>query len=132
MKKVLLAALMMWMAGVSSAALAEWVRVSGNEKVTAYADPTTVRRKGNIVRVTSLFDFKNENLLTDGSPYLSVVRETEFNCKDHVQHMVGYSIYSGNMGKGRMLDKGTDAQEWKPVSQSGMAVSMREYSCSRE
>ena len=132
MKKIIMAALMMLMAGLSTTALAEWVRVSGNDKVTAYADLTTVRRKGNIVRLTSLFDFKVENLQTDGSPYLSVMRETEFNCKDHVQHMVGYSIYSGNMGKGKMLDKGTDPQDWKPVSQSGMAVAMREFACSKE
>lgn len=120
------------MAGTSMSVLGEWFRVSGNDKVTAYADTTSVRQKGNIVRVTSLFDFKVENLVEDGTPYLSVVRETEFNCKDRVQHMVGYTIYSGNMAKGRVLDKGSDPQDWKPVSPSGIANSMRNFACSRD
>lgn len=132
MKRIYVAALMALMTSASNSALAEWFRVSGNDKVTAYADTTSLRQKGNIVRMTSMFDFKVENLLVDGTSYQSVVRETEFNCRDHVQHMVGFSLYTGNMGKGRVLDKGGDAQDWKPVSPSGMANSMYKFACSRE
>lgn len=129
MKKIILAAMMM---GIGASASAEWVRVGGNDKVTAYADPATLRQKGNIMKVTSLFDFKAESLLTDGSPYMSVMRETEFNCKDHVQHMVGYSIYSANMGKGKQLEKGSDPQDWKPVTPSGIAHAMWNFACERD
>lgn len=132
MKKIYMAALMSLMTMASMSALAEWFRVSGNEKVSAYADTTSLRQKGNIVRMTSLFDFKVENLLEDGTSYQSVIRETEFNCRDHVQHMVGFSLYTGNMGKGRLLDKGADPQDWKPVSPSGIANAMYRFACSRE
>ena len=132
MKIIFVAVLMASLTMASMSALAEWFRASGNDRVTAYADSTSLRQKGNIVRMTSLFDFKVENLLEDGTSYQSVVRETEFNCKDHVQHMVGFSLYSGNMGKGRVLDKGGDPQDWKPVSPSGIASSMYKFACSRE
>lgn len=120
------------MAAASNSVLADWNRVSGNDKVTAYADNSTIRKKGNLVKIWSLFDFKNENTMSDGGSYLSVMRETEFNCKDHVQHMLSYSIHSGNMGKGRVLDKGGDPQDWKPVSQSAIATAMMGFACSKE
>ena len=132
MKKIILTTLMVLLAGGSVSALADWVRVSGNDKVTAYADPATMRKRGNIVKIWSLFDFKDENIYTDGSPYLSVVRETEFNCKDNVQHMLSYSIYSANMTRGRVVDKGGEPQDWKTVSPSNMAIAMREFACKKE
>jgi len=132
MKRIILVSSLLLLISMSSSALAEWVKVAGNDKLTAYADPSTLRKKGNITKIWSLFDFRAENTLTDGSPYLSVMRETEYNCKDHVQHMLSYSIYSGNMGKGKLLDKGGDPQDWKPVSQSGMAMAMMEYACSKD
>jgi hypothetical protein len=132
MKRIILAALMMLTAGVSASALAEWVRVSGNDRVTAYADPGTLRKRGNIVKITSLFDFKEENTFADGSPYISVLRESEFNCKDNVQHMISYAIYSGNMARGHVVDKGGEPQDWKTVSPSNMALAMRDYACKRE
>jgi len=132
MKKYILACLLMVLAIASNSAVAEWVKVYGNDKVVAYADPTTIRKRGNITKVSSLFDFKLENTVSDGNTYMSVMRETEFNCKDHLQHMVGYSIYSGNMSKGRMIEKGTDPQDWKPVSQSNIAHAMWEYACTKD
>lgn len=131
MRKIYVAALMALMTSVSMSALAEWFRVGGNDKMTAYADTTSLRQKGNVVKVTSLFDFKLEIMLEDGTSYHSVIRETEFNCKEHVQHMVGYSLYTGNMGKGRVLDKGGEPQDWKPVSSSGIANAMYKFACSR-
>jgi hypothetical protein len=132
MQKIILALLVPYLAVAGNTALADWVRVNGNDKVTAYADSSSIRKKGNLVKIWSLFDFKAENTLSDGSPYLSVMRETEFNCKDHVQHMLSYSIHSGNMAKGRVLDKGGDPQDWKPVAQSGIATSMMAFACSKD
>ena len=129
MKNLYLSAVMVFSSVVSSDACAEWVRIYGNEKMTAYADPSSIRSKGNIVRISSLFDFKTEAVLNDGNIYLSTVRETEFNCRENLQRMVGYSIYSGKMGKGKMLDSGSDAQEWKPVSKIKVAIDIKEYAC---
>ena len=41
-------------------AYAEWVEVSANKVagVIAYADPDTIRRKGDLVKMSSLFDLQ--------------------------------------------------------------------------
>jgi len=114
---------------VCSDAFGDWVRLNGNDKMTSYADSSSLRVKGNIVRISSLFDFKIENTLSDGSVYLSTVRESEFNCRENLQRMVGYSIFSGRMGRGTLLDSATDPQDWKPVSKSSVAIGMKEYAC---
>lgn len=111
---------------------AEWERVYSNDRVVTYADSASVRRKGNIVKVSSLFDFKEESAYRDGGQYLSIIRETEFNCKDGLQRMVAFSIHSGKMGKGRMLDSGTTPQDWKPVSKANIAQEMKNFACDRE
>jgi hypothetical protein len=129
MKKILLAAVVLLMTVASGSALAEWVWVASSDKVTAYADPSSMRKKLNIVKLWTLFDYKTEGALTDGSPFLSVMRETEFNCKDNFQRMTGYSIHSGRLGKGKTLESGNEPQEWKPVSRSAMALQMKKFAC---
>jgi len=132
MKKIFIKTLLLMLALASNHAMADWLRVSGNDKVTAYADPTTFRRKLNIVKIWSLFDYRDEGVLTDGSPYLSVMRETEFNCKDGFQRMTGYSIHAGKMGRGKLLENGNEPQEWKPVSRSSVAMEMKKFACKAE
>lgn len=114
---------------MSTNAAADWVRVYSNDKLVAFADSSSIRKKGNILKVLSLFDFKAENVLTDGESYNSIIRETEFNCKDNQQRMISFSIHSGKMGKGKMLESGSDPQDWKPVSKEAVAVEMRDYAC---
>ena len=131
MKKIILAMLVLLMTLASSSAMAEWVRVHGNDKVTVYADPSTMRNRLYIARIMTLFDFRAENVLRDGNQYMSVIRETEFNCRENLQRMISYSIYSGKMGRGRMLDSGNEAQDWKPVSRANIALDMKSFACEK-
>jgi hypothetical protein len=45
---------------VSTSAIAEWVAIGETEEkdLTVYADPTTIRKTGNIVKMWSLDDHK--------------------------------------------------------------------------
>jgi hypothetical protein len=43
--------LMMLLAVVSSSAAAEWVELGSNEISTAYSDPATIRRNGDMVKM---------------------------------------------------------------------------------
>jgi hypothetical protein len=131
MKKIIFAAVVLWVTAASNSAMAEWVRVNGNDKLNAYADPSSVRKKGNITKITSLFDFRAENSLSDGSVYLSIIRETEFNCKQNQQRMVAYSIHAAKMGKGKVLESGSEPQDWKRSSREAIALSMKNFACSR-
>lgn len=131
MKKIILASLVLLMAVLSNSAMAEWVRVHSNDKVTVYADPATVRKRLYVVKIWTLFDFKTENVLSDGNQYMSIMREAEFNCRENQQRMISYSIHAGRMGKGKALDSGNEPQEWKPVSKTSIALDMKRYACDR-
>lgn len=132
MKKIFFGTLLLSWSLAGNNALAEWVWVGNSDKVTAYADPSSIRKRLNIVKIWTLFDYKVEAVLSDGSPYMSVMRETEFNCKDGFQRMTGYAIHAGKLGKGKLLESGNEPQEWKPVSRAGIAVLMKKYACSKE
>jgi len=50
--------------------MAEWVEVSEGDSVTVYADPSTIRKKGNTVKMWSLFDYHTpQQLLSGGRSY---------------------------------------------------------------
>ncbi len=115
---------------VSGNAMADWVRVHSNDNLTVYADPSTIRSKLNIVRLSTMFDFKAENYLkSDGTPYFSIMRETEYNCRENLQRMISYAIYSGRMGKGKMLVGSTESQDWQSVSRARLAQDVKKYAC---
>ena len=122
----------MFYGAISGSVMADWDKVYSNDKLIVFADPSSIRRKGNIVKLLTLFDFKAENTYSDGSLYMSIMRETEFNCKDNLQRMVSYSIHSGKMGKGRLVDSGASPQDWKPVSKANIALDMKTFACDSE
>ncbi len=62
---------MMLLAVVCSNAEADWVEVNRDEISTIYADPTTIRRAGDIVKMWSVFDYKKAETTSDGKPYMS-------------------------------------------------------------
>lgn len=132
MKKIMLASTLLVLSVLSSSAMAEWVRIYGDDKMNAYADSASIRKKGNVTKVFSLFDFRDENTLKEGAAYQSIVRETDFNCKQNQQRMVSFVIYSGKMAKGKVVESGDETQDWKTVSREQVARDMKKYVCSND
>jgi len=73
------AILIMLLAVVSSSAMAEWVSLgeSGDKTLTNYADPATIRKSGNRVKMWSLYDFKTVQVR-----FRSVRLQIEYDCKE--------------------------------------------------
>lgn len=132
MKSLKLLLVFLLLSGMSSVALAEWVRIYGNDQLNAYADASSIRKRGNITKVVSLFDFREVRVLKDGTPYHSIIREAEFNCKQNQQRMVSFAIYSAKMAKGKIVESGEETQDWKTVSREQIARDMKKYVCSKE
>ena len=81
----------------SAPVYAEWVAVGGNEEagVTAYADPGTIRRKGNLVKVWHLNDFKTVQIANDIS-YISVKAQHEHDRTRDRERLIALTKFSGN------------------------------------
>jgi hypothetical protein len=90
----------------SGPAYAEWVAVSGKleEGMGAYADPATMRREGDLVKMEVLFDFKTIQTKASVS-YLSAKAQMEYDCAEQRFEGLAVMYFSGNMGKGNLLDR---------------------------
>jgi hypothetical protein len=70
------------LAAVGASAQAEvWIETSRNDDYLAYADPSSVRRDGDLVKMWSMFDYKNPQPGIPGKAYLSTRRHFEYDCK---------------------------------------------------
>ena len=111
------------LAVVSSSAAAGWVNVGGNEIYTAYADPATIRKSGNMVKMRNLADFKTVQASDKGKPFMSQKMQSEYNCKEKRTRLLDFTWHSGNMGRGEIVLSGSGPSEWEQVtSLSGNAI----------
>lgn len=98
------AILMMLLAVVSSNAVAEWVRVTGNETHTYYVNPSTIHKNVDMVNVWVLVDSMNgdtnERL---HKQYLSSKEFIEIQCGNGRINILTVTEYSEHLGKGEAI-----------------------------
>lgn len=67
-----------------------------------YADPDTIRCKGDLVKIWILYDYKTLQSAT-GVAHLSDSIQLEANCTEKLQRSLAYTWWSGNMGSGAVM-----------------------------
>lgn len=125
------ALLMMLLGVVSGSAAAEWVEVGGNETTTTYADPATIRKAGNMVKMRHLLDYTKARVIEGLKPHLSVKMQDEYDCKQERTRTLSISLHSGNMGEGEVLGTSTKPGNWRPVPPDTLVETLREFACGR-
>jgi len=109
----------------NGAANGNWGLVAANDDYTAYADKSTMRRNGNVVKVWQLIDAKNP---TYGA--LSQVSQVEYDCKiEKSRYLVRYG-YAGKMAGGEIVYKDIDITKWEPNPPYSMSEILWKHSCS--
>lgn len=89
----------------SGPAYAEWMSLGTSDSgTTVYADPATMRREGNLVKMLVLFDFKTKQTKADVS-YSSAKAQMEYDCAEQRFEGLAVMYFSGNMGNGNLLDR---------------------------
>ena len=86
-------------------AYAEWAAVGSSENgggVTVYADRDTIRRKGDLVKMWYLSDFKTIQTVA-GNSFLSEKDQSEFDCAEERTRLLAVTKFSGNMGRGQVV-----------------------------
>ena len=114
-------------------AYAEWVEVSANKKagVIAYADPDTIRRKGDLVKMWSLFDLKTTQIV-GGNSYLSIKAQQTYDCAEDRSRAVAYTKFSGNMGHGAEVYSASEQEKWKPVAPMSVGQELWKVACGKK
>jgi len=97
----------------------------------AYADPATLRREEDLVKMEVLFDFKTIQTKA-GVSYLSAKAQMEYDCAE--QRFRGFAVmyFSGNMGSGNLLDRGSGKGKWLPVSPGSLDQTLWKVACGKK
>jgi hypothetical protein len=120
------------LAVVSSSAAAAWVETGSNEVgAIYYADPGTVRRAGNRVKMWNLVDYKTARISLNGKPYISIKVHVEYDCKEKRMRTIYYSDHSGNMAGGKSVYSDDDPAKWSPVPRATVQEDLWEIACGK-
>jgi hypothetical protein len=130
MKRLLLITLLVLSSGP---VYAEWVLVSGDDEagLTVYVDPDTIRRKGNLVKMWQLYDYKTVQAVA-GDSFLSIQRQDEYDCTEERTRMLAFTWFSSNMGKGRVVYRTADEQQWEPVVPRSINRALWKVACNKQ
>jgi hypothetical protein len=129
MTRLLLITLLMLSGGP---AFADWMSLGESDSgTTVYADPTTMRREGDLVKMEVLFDFKTVRT-KEGVSYLSAKAHMEYDCA--VQRYEGLAVmyFSGNMGNGNLLDRSSGKGKWLRISPGSLDQSLWKLACGKK
>ena len=117
----------------SSPAYAEWVSIGADNSRgrTVYADPDTIRPKGDVVKMWSLNDYKTIQTGPSAS-YLSYKVQSEYDCAEERIRKLAATFFSGNMGRGDVVYVQSNEGKWQPVEPGSLGQSEWEVACDKE
>lgn len=119
------------LAMLSGGAAADWVVVNlSDDGMVAYADPATIRKSGNMVRMWNLMDFKTAELMGDRG-FLSQKSQQEYDCKNERIRLIYFTWHSGNMGKGNVVHTVNRTTDWHPVSPGSINEDLWRLACGK-
>jgi hypothetical protein len=98
---------------------------------TIYVDPDTIRRKGNMVKMWRLSDFKTIQPGA-GTPFLSSKSQSECDCVEERSRMLAFTWFFGNMGSGKVVYANSDEGKWEPVEPESIAEAMWKVACAKK
>ena len=102
-------------AGVSSPEAREWVEVVNELEITLYAELATIRKSGGKAKMWSLFDAKTPQRRPDGTQWLSMERQDEYDCTQPQSRMLSVTLHSKAMAKGDLIYGNFDAGNWEQI-----------------
>ena len=113
-------------------AYGEWVAIgSTDDGMTAYADPDTIRRKEETVKMWILFDFKTTQTVA-GHLMLSIKGQEEYDCDGKRRRVLTFSEFSGNMGGGQEVNSTSGEGTWVPVVPEGVVQTLWSFACRKK
>jgi hypothetical protein len=120
---------MILLAVVSSSAAAEWVKVSVSAAGNTYVDTATILKAGDKVKMWKLMDYK---IVADpNSPYKSVKRQYEYDCKGKLRRLLFASSFSDRMGKGEILTTVDEPANWMPIVRGSVGEILWKVACGK-
>jgi len=115
----------------SEPAFAEWVLISDDEERALYVDRDTIRRKGDLVKLWQLYDFKSVQSV-GGQRFLSMRVQNEFDCAEERTRQLARTAFSGNMLNGNVIYTDSIKGIWDPVPPDTTAQILWKVACGKK
>jgi hypothetical protein len=113
-------------------AFAEWVEIGkSDDGVTLsmiYADPDTIRRKADLVKMWYLLDYSSR-LPTRPGMIWSHKAQIEVDCGEERARTLAFTAFSGNMGTGKVIYRDLEQRKWEPVASGSLGQTLSEVAC---
>ena len=119
----------MMLAALGCDAAAEWVMVNDNDEYVAYADPVSISRVGNLVQMSDLIDLKMPQPSPSGNPHASSQALSQFDCENPRMRTIAFSLHSGRMGNGDIVETAAASDNWLPVAPGTLLDVLRQFAC---
>ncbi len=116
-------------AALSCNAAAEWVVVNDNDEYIAYADPDTISREGDRVRMSDLIDLKAPRPSPYGNPHASSTASSEFDCRNSRMRRLAFSLHSGQMGSGELVETLAESDGWLSAAPGTLLGMLWQFAC---
>ena len=118
------------LAAFSCSAAAEWVIVKDHDEYIAYADPVTISRAGALAHMSDLVDLKSPRQSPYGNPHASSKAHSQFDCDNPRMRTTAFSLHSGQMGNGDLVETGAISDAWLTVAPGTLLDALRQFACS--
>jgi hypothetical protein len=123
--------LMLLLAVTSHSAMADWVGLGSLDNYNVYADPTTIQKTGNGIKMWWLIDFKT-SASGDSEPHMSMKTLSEFDCKKERLRNLSSSWHSEHMAEGKVVSSSSDIDIWASRGTNPVNKALWEFACRKK
>jgi hypothetical protein len=113
------------------AAQAEWQRVTTTDSGIIYVDDGTIKRNGPIRSFWSLLDYRTPQKAQRGAFFVSTRTHMEMDCRKEMVHILQFSMHSGPMLTGEIIDSQGVMREWQTIPPDTPLVSLFKFVCGK-
>jgi hypothetical protein len=111
------------------AAHAEWQKVVTFDSGTIYVDDASTKKAGYVRTFWSLLDYKTTQKSQRGAYYSSTRTNMEIDCRKQMVHILQFSMHSGPMLTGEIIDSQGVMREWQTIPPDTPLVNLYQHVC---
>jgi hypothetical protein len=113
------------------AAHAEWQKVTTTDSGIIYIDDGTIKRTGPIRSFWSLLDYRTPQKAQRGAYFVSTRTHMEMDCRKEMVHILQFSMHSGPMLTGEIVDSQGVMREWQTIPPDTPLVNLFKFVCGK-
>jgi hypothetical protein len=114
----------------SACAAPDWQQVAPDNGIfAAYADPSSLRREGDIAMMQGMYDFPRGDLTPEGMRMYSTTVRREYDCRERRVRLVSYADHAKRGGEGTVVGEARDPRRWEAVVEGSLDAAYWNIAC---